>query len=426
MSSETIFAAATAPGRAGVAVVRISGALAFAVAERMAGALPVTGRGVRQIRSRAGDLIDEALVLTFDHGKSFTGEAVVELHLHGSPSIVDAVLGELRAEDGLRLARPGEFSWRAMENGRMDLAQAEGLADLLEAETEAQRRQAMRVFSGGLGALCDGWRDSLIHAAALIEATIDFADEEVPVDVGPEVLDLLGAVRAELVRESAGVAVAERVREGFEVAIVGRPNAGKSTLLNYLVGRDAAITSEIAGTTRDVIEVRAVVEGLPVTFLDTAGLRDDGDDIERIGIARGRERAARADMRVYLLGPGEAAPEALLPGDIAVLSKVDDGVGGVSGKTGAGVDLLIQRIGDELARRVASVGRATSERHRVAMEKAIASLDQAVVRIQTPDAMTELAAADLRLALRVLDSLVGRVDVEDILGDIFSRFCIGK
>ncbi|MFT6075012.1 MAG: tRNA modification GTPase, partial [Yoonia sp.] len=249
----------------------------------------------------SGELLDEALILCFDAGKSFTGEEVVELQLHGSPAVVSAVMRVLGSNSELRQAEAGEFTRRALENGRLDLAEVEGLADLIDAETESQRKQAVRVFSGALGALADGWRTKLIRAAALLEATIDFADEEVPFDVTPEVRELLDSVASEMQREADGVRAAERVRDGFEVAIIGAPNVGKSTLLNMLAGRDVAITSEIAGTTRDVIEVRMDLNGLPVTLLDTAGLRETDDIVEGLGVARAQERAERADLRIHLI-----------------------------------------------------------------------------------------------------------------------------
>ncbi len=239
---DTIFALATAPGRAGVAVIRISGPSARMAAEALAGPLPLAGRSLRVLRDVDGETVDEALCLTFAPGHSFTGEEVVELQVHGSPAVVTRLLGLLGGIPGLRMAEAGEFTRRAFENGRLDLAQVEGLADLIDAETEVQRRQAIRVFSGALGVKAEAWRERLIRAAALVAATIDFADEEVPVDVAHEVAGLLDTVRMDLEREAAGVGVAERIRDGFEVVILGAPNAGKSTLLNALAGREAAIT----------------------------------------------------------------------------------------------------------------------------------------------------------------------------------------
>ncbi len=428
---DTIFALASGRGKAGVAVVRLSGPGAHAAVARLAGALPEPRRAaLRRLSSADGSHLDEALILLFPDAASFTGEPVGELHLHGSPAVVAAILRELGAMPGLRLAEPGEFTRRALENDRLDLAQVEGLADLIEAETEAQRRQALRVLSGDLGRRAEVWRSSLIRAAALLEATIDFADEEVPADVSPEVTALLDATLADLRREAQGASVAERIRDGFEVAIVGRPNAGKSTLLNALAGREAAITSEVAGTTRDVIEVRMDLRGLPVTILDTAGLRDTDDAVESIGVARALDRARAADLRVFLLDDeGEALPLAPLPGDITALGKADLRTGpgfSVSGKTGAGITELVDRIATTLATRAEGAGLAIRERHRTAILRAIGALESARAEVQHGRDRTELAAEDLRTAVRALDSLVGRVDVEDILGEIFASFCLGK
>ena len=298
---DTIFALTSARGRAGVAVVRISGPGAKAALAAFGVEVPEPRRAALRDLRIDGGLVDRGLVLWFEPGASFTGEAVAELHLHGSPAIVGAVLGHLASLRETRMAEPGEFTRRALMNDRMDLTQVEGLGALIEAETEAQRRQAQRIFSGALGGLAERWRHDLIRAASLLEVTIDFADEDVPVDIGPEVVTLLSGVRGEMRREIDGSRIAERIRDGFEVAIIGAPNAGKSTLLNALAGRDAAITSEIAGTTRDVIEVRMDLRGLPVTFLDTAGLRVATDDIERLGVARAQARAKDADLRVLLL-----------------------------------------------------------------------------------------------------------------------------
>ena len=374
-------------------------------------------------------MLDEALVLVFAGPHSFTGEDVVELQCHGSTAVIAAILQNLSRQPGLRLADPGEFTRRALENGRLDLAQVEGLADLIDAETEAQRRQAQQVLSGALGDLAARWRRDLIRAAALVEATIDFADEDVPTDVTPEVNALLQGVLSDLLREISGVQIAERIRQGFEVAIIGAPNVGKSTLLNHLAGRDAAITSEIAGTTRDVIEVRMDLGGLPVTLLDTAGLRETEDAVEAIGIDRARQRAAAADLRVVLSEDG-ASPIPLEPDDLLVLAKAD--LGGdsdrlcVSGKTGQGVGDLVDRISTILGARTRSSGLATRARHRDAMERAALSLDAAVAQMVRGADSYDIAAEEMRTAIRALDSLVGRIDVEALLDEIFASFCLGK
>ncbi|NDV02776.1 tRNA uridine-5-carboxymethylaminomethyl(34) synthesis GTPase MnmE [Pseudoroseicyclus tamaricis] len=422
---DTIFALATAAGKSGVAVVRISGPGALGAAEALAGPLPEHGRKLARLTGADG-LIDEALVLTFAAGRSFTGEAVAELQCHGSRAVVAAVLDAL-AGQGLRPAEAGEFTRRALENGRLDLAQVEGLADLVEAETEAQRRQAVRVLAGALGAKAAGWRETLVRAAALIEATIDFADEEVPVDVTPEVTELIGRVLPELRAEVTGYGAAERLREGFEVAIVGRPNAGKSTLLNAMAQREAAITSRVAGTTRDVIEVRMDIAGLPVTLLDTAGLREAEDEVERIGVERAMSRAASADLRLFLLdADGEVPLLAPGPEDLVVRGKADLGGEGVSGLTGQGVSALIGEIGALLQGRVTGAATIHRQRQLRAVQAAVGALESAEDEVRAGSDRAELAAERLREAMRALDMLIGRVGVENLLDEIFSSFCIGK
>jgi tRNA modification GTPase len=423
---DTIFALATAQGRAGVAVIRISGEQSDVAARRLMDSVP-PARGVRRLFDLDGVHLDESLILNFPSGRSFTGEPVIELHLHGSLAVVAAVLRVLGDDPDLRMAEAGEFTRRAMENGKLDLAQVEGLADLIDAETEGQRRQALRVLDGALGLLAEDWRRKLLRAAALIEATIDFADEDVPFDVAPEVIELVQSVGTSLRAEAAGVIFAERLRNGFEVAILGSPNVGKSTLLNRLAGREAAITSEIAGTTRDVIEVKMDLDGLPVTLLDTAGLRETNDVVESIGIERAISRARSADLRVVLREIGEESPIELESGDIIVDAKADlNGGVGVSGATGQGVDDLIAQITDILRSRVGTIGVAMRERHRIAMLQAIDYLDSVQVALENGGFMEDLVAEDIRSAGRSIDSLLGRIDVEDILGEIFSSFCIGK
>lgn len=411
-------------------MIRVSGSGAFAAAEMIAGDVPAPRRAaLRVLKDGEGHRLDEAIVLTFEKEHSFTGEDVVELHVHGSAAVIAAVLDRLAALAGMRPAEPGEFTRRALENNRLDLAQVEGLADLIEAETEAQRRQAMRVLSGDLGRRAEQWRQNLIRAAALLEATIDFADEDVPVDVAPEVTEMVQGVLEGLEREIAGVGTAERIRSGFEVAIVGPPNVGKSTLLNALAGREAAITSEYAGTTRDVIEVRMDLHGLAVTLLDTAGLRESEDPVETIGVERARERAETADLRVFLIEEGQAPELTPMPGDILRRAKADlhgNGAGGISGKTGAGIGDLVEEISATLETRAGDAGLATRLRHRQAMERGADALRAALAVIPRGAASTEIAAEELRTAIRGLDSLVGRVDIENVLDEIFASFCLGK
>lgn len=428
---DTIFAPATARGKAGLAVIRISGPHSWDALVSLGCRLPnPRTAALRRLTDAQGEALDDALVLLFEEGASFTGEKVVELHLHGSTATVAALMQALGNMENLRIADPGEFTRRALENQCLDLAQVEGLADLVEAETEAQRRQALKVLDGAIGKKAETWRVNLIRAAALIEATIDFADEDVPVDVSPEVLSILDQLIQNIGLEISGIGISERIREGFEVAIVGAPNAGKSTLLNALAGREAAITSEVAGTTRDVIEVRMDLRGLPVTILDTAGLRETKDAIEHIGIERAIARAQAADLRVFLLGEGKI--EGLDPGpeDIVVHGKSDlvdyNHQDAISGVTGQGIENLINRIATYLEVKASGAATATHQRHRLAMEHAVSSIESARDEIESGSDRFELAAEELRSAIRALDSLVGRIDVEDFLDEIFASFCIGK
>jgi tRNA modification GTPase len=426
---DTIFALATAQGRAGVAVVRISGQQAFHAAASLVVCLPQT-RAPRLciLRDGEGGILDHALVFRFDAPASFTGEDVIEFHLHGSIAVVAAVLKAL-STGVARLAEAGEFTRRALENNKMDLAQVEGLGDLIEAETEAQRQQALRGMSGALSARIEEWRSKLIRAAALIEATIDFADEDVPVDVTPEVFGLLFDVKADVAKELQGFSAAERIRTGFEVAIIGPPNAGKSTLLNALAKRDAAITSERAGTTRDVIEVRMDLGGVPVTLLDTAGLRKGEDEIEVQGIERALMRAASADLRIFLQEPGDVLLIEPRAGDIVRAPKADersDGVPSVSGITGLGVPELIGEVAKVLAQRITSAGLITHERHRIALSNSVANLNRASDSVGAGPDQYDIAAEEMRIAIRSLEAVVGRVDVENLLDEIFSSFCLGK
>lgn len=427
---DTIFAPATARGRAAICVIRVSGPQADAALETLVGDLPDFRRASVRLVRRPNDRepLDECLILRFAEAASFTGEAAFELQGHGGAATVAALLDVLAQLPGLRLAEPGEFTRRAFEAGRLDLPSAEALADLAVAETEAQRRLALQGLRGGLTVAVESWRRRLIRAKALIEATIDFADEEVPVDVGPEVTELLTSVRAEMVAALAGAKAAERVREGFEVAIIGAPNAGKSSLLNALAGRDAALTSSVAGTTRDVIEVRMDLRGVPVTLLDTAGLRESDDPVEVMGINRAKARAEAADLRVALRAPGDPMVDGLVQSDdLMVWSKSDlaqmPGLS-VSTVTGQGLDTLLEQLANVLSRRAQGAGVVARIRHRQAVMAGAVHLEEAIALLA--DGCDELAAESVRVANSALEGLMGRVDVEEVLDDIFSTFCLGK
>ncbi len=441
----TIFALASAPGRAGVAVVRVSGEGAGRVLDFMAGPRPEPRRAVgRFIRHpKTGEKLDRGVVLWFPSPKSFTGEDVAELHLHGGRAVIRAVLDALSLVPGLRLAEPGEFARRAFEAGKLDLAEVEGLADLIEAETESQRRQALAQASGALSDLYDGWRASLIEALGLIEAGLDFADEG---DIGAKTFTeataiisvLARAVRHHLADDHRG----EILRDGFRVALTGPTNAGKSSLLNALARREAAIVSEEAGTTRDVIDVRLDLGGLPVIVSDTAGFRETEGAVEREGMRRSQAVAEAADLVLWLTDA--SAPRTMLPAELAavadrtllVLNKLDllssgsaptlpDDMVPLSVKTGAGLDDLIARIGVIARERIGhhEEPALTQVRHRQLVERCRDSLEAFLLGAAQD---VELRAEDLRRAADALGRITGRVDVEDVLDHIFGRFCIGK
>ena len=431
---ETIFALCSAPGKAGVAVIRVSGPEAWDATRRLCGTLPeLRHMAVRVLRDKQGNALDEALIVCFEKKRSFTGEDICEFHLHGSTAVISAVLMELSQNPCLKSAEPGEFTRQALENGRLDLAQVEGLADLIDAETEMQRRQAQRVLAGAIGDSAKIWREDLIRAACLLEATIDFVDEDVPVDVMPEVSDLLKRTMQSLQSEIAGVGIAERLRDGFEVVIVGPPNVGKSTLLNALAGREAAITSQYAGTTRDVVEVQMDLNGLPVVIVDTAGIRETNDPIEKLGIERAVKRAQQADLRVFLCEADVVFGIDRQIGDIQVVPKSDlktvdiadtGSIGAVSGLTGEGVEILMTQVASELKARYRVVGCLSRVRHKVAATAAMAHLDRVLAMSEAIE--HDIAAEEVRAAVGALRQLVGSVGVEDVLDSIFASFCIGK
>ena len=444
---DTIFAPATAAGRAAVAVVRISGPGAGLALAALAGPLPARRRAVvRKLRDGRGDVIDEALILWMPGPSSYTGEDTAELHLHGGAGVVGRATAALQAS-GLRLAEPGEFTRRAFEAGRLTLDQAEGVADLVDAETEAQARQAVAQLEGALGRRYARWRSMLAGALAHLEAAVDFPDEELPSDVAGRAAPRIARLEDDLGRALADARRGERVRDGYRVALIGAPNAGKSRLFNALLGRDAAIVTPTAGTTRDVIEAPMVIAGYKVLLADMAGVRETDEAIEGEGVRRARAWAADADLRLWVVDAAGAdgawleASDMVRPGDMLLLNKADLKGGGdgaaslemldesaerfaVSAETGVGLEALREA----LARRVAAdlggleFPAVTRARHARVLAEALSHLDRAARTLAAP----ELAAEDLRLAARALERITGRIGAEDVLDVIFSSFCIGK
>jgi tRNA modification GTPase len=434
-SDDTIFATASGHGRAAVCLIRISGPESRTMLERMTGRVPEPRRAVvRTLKNpTTGEPLDQALVLWMPGPGSFTGEDQAELQIHGGLATRAAVLRALGGIDNCRPAEAGEFTRRAFLNGRMDLAQVEGLADIIDAETEAQRRQAMLQLGGRLGNAAESWRESVLQVLALLEASLDFSDEgDVPEDLEQEILQMIDRVRSEIGRAMANRS-GECLREGLTVVLAGPPNAGKSTLLNALARRDVAIVSPIAGTTRDVIEVHCDLGGLPVIIVDTAGLRESGDMIEREGVSRARARAQDADLVLWLVPPegGESEPpearRLLRVGTKSDLNRVrHDCDLTIAAATGEGLPELIARLEEEAA---ALMGQGdailTRERHRKALERAHGALERARTMLVGHGPL-ELAAEEVRLAARAVGEITGRVDVEDVLDRLFSSFCIGK
>jgi tRNA modification GTPase len=446
----TIFALSSGRPPVAIAVVRVSGPRAGVALEKLIGRLPQPRKAaLARVRDPAsGEVIDEALALWFPAPRSETGEDVAELQLHGGQAVIAGVLDALAMIEGCRPAEAGEFTRRAFENGRLDLTAVEGLADLIAAETQAQRRLAFRQLKGLIGDRAEAWRRRLIEALALVEALIDFSDEaDVPEDLLGPALHAAQQLRDEIAGVLADGRRGERLRDGLVVAIAGPPNAGKSTLLNRLARREAAIVSPYAGTTRDVIEVHLDLDGYPVTLLDTAGIRDSAEPVEQEGVRRARERAASADLVLWVIDPsagGSAAneyPENLVNAEVWLIrNKIDRACASaanankseykftisISALTGIGIEALTAALSAYAKTYFAATESTviTRARHRQALEETVAALDRAVARDHANG--EELIAEELRSAATTLGRLTGRVDVEDILDVIFRDFCIGK
>jgi tRNA modification GTPase len=450
----TIFALSSGRPPAAVAVVRLCGPQAGPALEKLIGRVPAPRQAtLARVRAPAsGEAIDEAVVLWFPGPRSETGEDMAELQLHGSHAVIAAVLRALGTVAGCRPAEPGEFTRRAFENGRLDLTEVEGLADLIAAETEAQRRQAFRQLKGLVGDRAEAWRRQIIEALALVEARIDFSDEaDVPEDLIGPALHAAQQLRSEIAATLAAGGRAERLRDGLNVAIAGPPNAGKSTLLNRLARRDAAIVSPYPGTTRDVIEVHLDLDGYPVTLLDTAGLRESDDPVEQEGMRRAFARAAEADLVLWVTdvsaagtGDGQSEKNVFQSTIWLIRNKLDLAVDklctssespstfsaarifAISAETGTGLDGLIAALSAYAKEFFGGTEAAivTRARHRHALEETVSALDRALA--QGTSASEELIAEELRAAATTLGRLTGRVDVEDVLDAIFRDFCIGK
>jgi tRNA modification GTPase len=434
-SSDTIFALATGAGRAAIAVIRLSGPGVSGMLAEIAGLTPRPrfAHYVRFRDPRSDETLDHGLAFFFPAEQSPTGEDYAELQIHGGRAVIDAFLTISSHAPGLRAAEPGEFARRSFANGKMDLSQVEGLADLIDAETALQRRQALRALGGGLRRRVEDWREAIIGASALVEAELDFSDEGDVAAPAENLAARLAPLAAEMEEQARQSLAAERLRDGFLVLLLGPPNSGKSTLLNTLARREVAIVSAIPGTTRDMIEVHLDLGGLPVTLVDTAGLREAEDEIERLGVARTRERIEHADLLLWLSEGGEAPPSAEVSAEsrdcIRVATKADIHISAhcdlaISAQTGLGMERLIGEIRARAEDRLGDGSTALLTRER--QRRLVLQAAEAIRASFQPGKPLEIVAEDLRSAGRSLGRIIGVVDVEEVLDAIFGQFCIGK
>jgi tRNA modification GTPase len=434
---QTIFALSSGRPPSAIAIVRVSGRAAGAALERLAGKIPTARVATRALlRGSAGDPIDDAIVLWFPGPASATGEDIAEFHVHGGRAVLASLFAALSSVENLRAAEPGEFTRRAFENGKLDLTEAEGLDDLIHADTDRQRRQALRQLNGLLGDKARNWRAQIVEASALIEAGIDFSDEaDVPAELIAPALAKIKSLLGEITEVVAAQGRSERLRDGLVVAIAGPPNVGKSTLMNQLAQREVAIVSPHAGTTRDIIEVQLDLDGYPVTVIDTAGIRETDDPVEQEGVRRARSRAAEADLMLWLTDADDTKPPPSDAPTWIVRNKIDlyssnepkprDAMYEISASRGDGLAQLIAALVDyaQTFFGSAEAGLIGRQRQRDLLQQAAASLQRSIEVIEKGE---ELAAEDLRSAAYALGRLLGQIDVEDILDVIFREFCVGK
>ena len=425
-ADDTVFALASGAGRAAIAVVRVSGPDCGRVVGRICSLPPPRSTRVRTLRNSAGETLDRAIVLWFPGPGSYTGEDSAELHLHGGQAVLEGVTQALM-ENGARPAEPGEFTRRAFMAGKMNLLEAEAVADLVEAETPEQRAHALRQLSGEQTHLLHDWVSRLSRCLALQEALIDFSEEDLP-DIEAEMLDDLRGLHDELRRHVAMTDAGERLRRGLVFVITGPPNVGKSSLLNVLAGRDASIVSAMPGTTRDLVTVDVILAGIPVTFVDTAGIRETTDEVEGEGVRRARNEVARSDLVMEVVDASTLGNVPPCQDGIFIANKVDlapapPGFLGVSVSTGAGLDRLISELTVNARRLIGAGGSATFNRarHRAALQGADSAVAAALACLNA-----EMRAEELRLAMQSLGRMIGQVDTDDILDMVFSSFCIGK
>ena len=433
MINPTIFALSTAPGKAGIAIVRVSGNKSFTVMKALVGTVLIPRKATLCYLTYLNDLIDQAIVICFKANNSYTGEDMVEFHVHGSNAVIKNLSEILGNGFGLLIANPGDFTRRALENGCLDLSQVEGILDLIRSETKAQQKQALKSLSGSIGNKSYEWRELLLNVLSYCEIMIDFSDQDVPNDTTDEIKRSLFLLLNELEKELKSYKSSELVRDGFDIVIIGKPNVGKSSLLNYLAGKEKAIVSEHAGTTRDLLELSIDLGGYRVNFFDTAGIHLSKNIIEQIGIDRAIKKSKEAFIKIFLLENNDLPDSfglSVEPNDLLLGAKNDvqnhSRYLGVSGKTGKGVNELLEEITKKIKKQTTYSSVLINERHKKIIESTISCLCLAQNEIELENFRIEIVAECVRSAIIQLDLLVGKINVEDVLGNIFSSFCIGK